>query len=405
MLKNNVSLSVVSSGLDFDPNQFSGTDIERLNQAVLAASANGGMLRIPRRKPDSVSDRTFWLIDAAILVPGEMTLIFENCKVKLSDQCRDNFIRSANCGIGISEVLPLQNIHIAGVGKVVFEGADHPRASGDSGKVIGQRTYGTDAGKAGESQNGDWRNHGILLANVSGFQIENIMVKDSHCWGITLEYCTNGTIRNIRFESTGKRLIDGQLVTILNQDGLDLRRGCRNIVIDGIVGYSGDDLVALTGIKPKMPSPSGTLTTSGVCNFPEPERQDICNIVIRNVQGYCAGGHNIVRFLNSQGVKLHHILLDGLMDSSPEELRCAAALKIGDTNYGGLAAVGETYAIIVKNIYSRAQRPINLVGSLSDSLIDGVLNLNPESEPCVIANPEIVRNVDFLSMKTISSQQ
>ncbi len=50
-------------------------------------------------------------------MPENTTLILESCRIKLSDACRDNFIRSANCGMGIEDPLPIKNIHIKGVGR------------------------------------------------------------------------------------------------------------------------------------------------------------------------------------------------------------------------------------------------------------------------------------------------
>ncbi|MDO4425470.1 MAG: hypothetical protein Q4D17_06885 [Planctomycetia bacterium] len=71
-----------------DPNYYSGTDSERIVQAVAASAKMGGVVRIPARVPDEKSPRTFWLIDSAILLPANTTLIIENCVIKLSNLCR-----------------------------------------------------------------------------------------------------------------------------------------------------------------------------------------------------------------------------------------------------------------------------------------------------------------------------
>ena len=188
-----------------DPNDYRGTDSERIARAVEAASANGGIVRIGPRKPDDESDRVYWLLDSAILLPENTTLILENCVLKLSDACRDNFIRSANCGLGIAKVEPIENVHIVGIGNARLIGADRPRATGDSGKTLGERTYGTDAGKPNESQKGDWRNIGILLANVRNFSIENLCVERAHAWSVSLEKCSFGKVRDLRFDSNDRR--------------------------------------------------------------------------------------------------------------------------------------------------------------------------------------------------------
>ncbi|MHC4884171.1 MAG: glycosyl hydrolase family 28 protein, partial [Planctomycetota bacterium] len=269
------------------PNDFTGSDSERINQAVSEGAKSGRRVLIPRCNQREGEVLTTWHLDTAILVPGDTTLELQDCHLKLSDRCRDNFIRSANCGIGISEVESLRNIHILGSGSVLLEGADHPRATGDSAKTLGERTYGTDAGVAGENQNGDWRNIGILMAYVEDFTLSGIRIKDSHCWAVSLERCAHGTIRDLSFASTEHYTIDGEAAVFLNQDGLDLRQGCHDILIDGITGYTGDDLVAFTGIAWNN-NPTGGLASSMVTTGDNrgDGLDDIRNITLRSVRGH-----------------------------------------------------------------------------------------------------------------------
>lgn len=361
----------------FNPNDFQGSDSERIALALKAAQEQNGTVRIVAR--NATDGRAFWLIDEAILVFDNMTLMIDNCTIQLSDQARDNFIRSANCGVGITDVKPMGNVRIIGVGNAVLLGAEHPRATGDGAKTLGVRSYGTDGGKPNEKQTGDWRNIGILLACVHHFTLENIVIKEAHCWAIALEKCTNGVIRNIGFYATEKRLIDGVPEPILNQDGLDLRAGCRDILIDTLTGHTGDDMLALTGICLKN-ADAGTLD-HGVSGgkFGDPAN-DIQNVIIRNVIGHSAGGHNIARFLNSAGLCMRNIVLDGLIDTSPEAVTAHAAVRIGDAQpaWGGVTPLGDTSAFQIRNVFSKARSAILVSGSLCDSVIDGVFNANPE---------------------------
>lgn len=349
--------------------------------------------------------RDIWLLDSAILVPGDTYLELENCHIKLSDRCRDNMIRSANCGAGIREIEPIEHVHIRGIGRVLLEGAEHPRATGDGAKTLGERTFGTDAGIDGESQSGDWRNIGILMAFVEHFSIEKIAMKDSHCWGISFERCAHGVLRDIEFESAGNKLIDGAQERILNQDGIDLRLGCHDVLIENITGYSGDDLIALTAI-PNPNRPAGELATtmvSGAINRGE-GRDDIRQVTIRNVRGYCRGGHHIVRLLNCSGARMHDVTIDGLIDTSPPGMRCKAAVKIGDHNYGdGVAPLGATSRIIVSNVISRCEHTIMIGGSLSDSIISNIIRHDIAGE-CVsfVAGPENVRDVTVSNTRVVA---
>lgn len=363
------------------PNEFHGSDSEKIEQAIAAASGSG-VVHIPRRQADEESDRTYWLLDRAITVPQNTTLIFENCKVKLSDQCRDNFIRSANAGMGIYDIQTIENIHIRGIGTVLFEGADNPRSTGDRSKVLGERSYGTDAGKAGQSQHGDWRNIGVLLVRVKNFSVSGLTIKDSHCWGMSLEYCTDGTIRDIKFDSKGFMVINGREEQTANQDGLDIRRGCRRLLIENISGSTGDDLLAITAILTHQEMAKSFEATE-ISQVPEdPRENDVCNIVIRNVRGYSAGNHQIVRLLNASGVRIYNVLIDGVQDTSPEESpRNIAAVRIGDkvAAWGGIAPLGDAKNIRICNVFSRAKRAILIAGSVADSMISGVVNTNSET--------------------------
>lgn len=227
----------------FDPNDYTGSDIEKINTAVAEADRAGTFVRMGKRLPDENSSRDFWLIDSAILLPENMTFIICNTLIKLSDTSRDNFFRTANAPLYNDGTDPsfISNVHIIGEGRAILEGADHPRSTGDSAKTLGvqkitpypadgedrskRMTYGTDAGKEGENQKGDWRNIGVLFVKATDFSIKNILIRKAHSWGISLEYCRKGVVRDIEFDTSEYRIVDGVEERMLNQDGLDLRRG------------------------------------------------------------------------------------------------------------------------------------------------------------------------------------
>jgi hypothetical protein len=381
------------------PNAFEGTDVERINQAIRIAASRGVRVVIPRHN-NRGSD--IWLLDSAILVQANTTLELNNCHIKLSDRCRDNMIRSANCGLGMADIQPMKNIHIKGVGNVLLEGADNPRATGDSAKTLGKRTYGTDAGVEGESQTGDWRNIGILLASVEHFSIENIQIKDAHCWAISLERCGFGRVRDIHFDAAEFKMINGERKTILNQDGLDLRQGCHDIRIEGITGITGDDLVALTNIPhAARVAGSDTSTMVSAATPREGENDDIRNIFLKQIVGHSRARHHVVRFLNAGGLRLYNVMLDGLIDTSPPDRPCKATLKIGDANpvWGGVTPLGDTNRLFLSNISGASTHTILIAGSLTDSTITNVIRHSPQGDPITYASGrDFVRNVQFTNV-------
>ena len=358
---------------------FQGNDNDRIQAAVDCANANDGRVIVPA-KPDG----SCWLLDRAILLPSHTTLLLQGCHIKLSDRCRDNFIRSANCGMGITDNIPAEDIHIVGEGTVLLEGADHPRSTGDGGKMCSthttelnwKRSFGTDEGVEGESQQGDWRNIGILFANVTGFSISGITMKNYHCWGISLEKCVNGKVTGINFIARQDQEIDGELQTCLNRDGLDLRTGCRDIDISDITGDTGDDIVALTSIVSKDRE-GGQLCVTEVSANRLNDEHDIRNVTIRNVSGKtkCA----MIRLLCSENAPVHDVTICGVHDLSPDSARTGCTLRIGetDTRY---CVQGTIYNISVSDVVSNANKCILMLYSLKNAHFRGITNNNPETD-------------------------
>ncbi|MBR7136734.1 MAG: hypothetical protein IKC99_01630, partial [Clostridia bacterium] len=62
------------------------SDNEAFEQAIAARGRDGIVLVPPRENPDG---RTHWLLDRAILLPANTTVILQNAMLKLSDRCRD----------------------------------------------------------------------------------------------------------------------------------------------------------------------------------------------------------------------------------------------------------------------------------------------------------------------------
>ena len=411
-------------------NNYKGnTDIE-IFEAAFADRGADGIIIIPPRLCENEPERDYWLIDRAILIPENTTVILQNCTIKLSDKCRDNFFRSANCGLGIEFPEKIKNIHIKGEGLCTLVGADHPRATGDGSKLLSypcpyldedivrfadwipderksvekltfadrhDHSYGTDAGKEGESQKGDWRGIGILLANVENFSIENIKIVESHGWGISVEACSYGRIEKIIFDARMSKMIDGMLHNMENQDGVDIRNGCHHITISDVSGQTGDDIIALTAIVPNVTTyrPGGSLCTTHVMHNDYTKREKgIHDIIIRNVIGYSQLCHN-VRLL-SCNTEIYNVVIDGIVDTSPEGHVHSTAITIGDhdTAYGNNTKDG-VRNVTISNVICKSRNGIRILGYLKDSCITNVVNRNPDC-PVILS----VREGGLVNVKT-----
>ncbi len=399
-------------------NDYEGkTDNDRIEAAI--RGRNGNIVIIPKRVSNIEPDRTWWKLDRAILLPSNTTIVLQDCKIKLSDKCRDNFFRSANCGLGIEEPGSVENIHIKGIGCCILEGADHPRSTGDSTKILAcpcprnfsgsakptfadlhAHTYGTDALVKGESPYGDWRNIGILFAKVSHFSIENIRIVEQHGWAISLEDCTYGNVSHIDFSASQKRIIDGAEHNVENQDGVNLRNGCHDIIVSDITGKTGDDVIALTAITtPQWKLKSGRMRSSHVLGNDWTRREmGIRNVIIRNVLAYPAGGCSIIRLLGIEGGEIHNVSIDNVIDASPDDFHVLDDIALGKAP-GIVGEPGHPYGkqfeqalfnINVSNVNGNARHSVRVLGGLQNSCISNVINRNPAGISLKIENPDLI---------------
>jgi len=406
------------------------TDNEILEIAIANRGADGIVI-IPPRQSDVEPERTYWLLDQAILLPANTTVVMQNCTIKLSDRCRDNFFRSANCGLGIADPERIQNIHIRGEGLCTLLGADNPRATGDGGKILANpcpyepedlcrmaswvpeerrspekldfwdahnHSFGTDTGKDGESQYGDWRGIGILLANVDHFSIENIRIVESHGWGISLEACANGSVSKIHFDACMSKMINGLRQNMENQDGVDIRNGCHNIIISDITGRTGDDMVALTAIAGDIVHPGGSLCTTHVMHSDWSRREsEIHDIIIRNVVGYS----NLcwqIRLL-ACNTRIRNVVVDGVIDTAPENQHHGGGMIIGepDSEYGKNLKDGISN-ISISNVLAHGENAILISGFLKDSMITNVRNRNLNGGVIKVERENALENVKILNV-------
>ena len=413
-------------------NHFSaGSDSEILNRAIEAREADGIVL-IPPRAVDG--ERDYWLLDSAILLPENVTVVLQNCRIKLSDACRDNFFRTANAGLGIEDPAPIQNVHIRGEGFCLLEGADHPRATGDGSKRlhapcphypediarvadyipeerrsperitfgdVHNHSYGTDAHREDQSQYGDWRGIGILLANVENFSISGVTIKESHGWGISLEACSFGRVEKIRFDARMHKTIDGMEMNLENEDGIDVRNGCHHIVISDIWGNTGDDVIALTAIADPKYHPGGSLCHTHVMHNDWSRREkDIHDIIIRNVTAHsylCW----VVRLLPAM-TSIYNIVIDGIVDTATNPKAAQGTLLLGDAGFYGKNLPDSMRDVTISNVISNSGRAVWIRGYLTDSVISNVVNKNPAHDAIFVEREDGLSNVQISNIVTAS---
>ena len=304
-------------------------------------------------------------IDKAIRIPSDFTLVLDDCHIRLADGCYSNvFVNEKfDTDDGKTKDGRDKNIKILGKGRAIIDGGNY---NGLSEK--------TPADKRPAPL---WNNNLILFANVDGFEIKNIHCRNQRWWALNFFACSNGRISDIDFRASdimidkdgniyhGLSRENGLDVLVKNADGIDLRRGCHDIVIENITGFTEDDTIALTAIEGGY---------EDYFNAPDAEN-GIYNITIRNVRAssFCT----IVRLLNQGGMTLHDINIDNVYDmcESCEYLdKGLYAVRLGDERlYGASYPTADmTYNISIKNVYGRGLQPVVLYGEYTNVVTENI---------------------------------
>ena len=305
-------------------------------------------------------------IDKPIRIPSNFTVMLDNCHLRLADGVYSNIFLNEHFDTDEGRTLAGtdRNIKIIGRGEAILDGGNYNGLSEKTQMKDGLPPV--------------WNNNLILFANVDGFEIRHIYACEQRWWAFCFVYCRNGRISDCEFCSNDRGITEDGVVyrglkrssykeaCVKNSDGIDLRVGCHDIVIENITGFTEDDTVALTALSWYLEK------QVAVENYPT----DIYNVEIRNIasSAYCSN----VRLLNQGEHKLHDIYIEGVYDTSKDSLhmdRGGCGVRVGDSThmYGTRASTAdETYNITIRKVRSRAVHGLALHGAISNLKIEDV---------------------------------
>lgn len=266
-------------------NQFIGeTDSKSIQNAVDYAHKNGyNSVTIPR-----MNERTgepIWNIDTAIILPSEMEVILDNAHLRQVDGCMDNIFRTFADIETEGHTLAEQKHNI------VIRGQGHAILDGGLPNGLTQKTSFED-GRPHVS-----RNNLILLYNVRDFVIENLELKNQRWWAINLLFAERGRLSKLHFAAECDRR---------NQDGIDLRVGCSNILIEKITGQVGDDVVALSAID----HPANPRSLAFMYRVVGHDL-DIHDIIIKDIIATSVEC-SVIGIRNTDGKKIYNVTIDNI---------------------------------------------------------------------------------------------
>ncbi|MVZ66491.1 hypothetical protein GQF61_11530 [Sphingobacterium sp. DK4209] len=353
-------VSTSTSKLKVNIDDFKGSDINKINEAIQFVSrSKGGVVEITRDV----------LIDQAIIMYSDVELHFSG-KIKMKDGVFDNMIRiggvivdAKNPNGVCADLKETRNIKILGIGEQAsLEGSDiaflglNPK-TGKQESFIGD-FYG-------------WRTITILLSNVKGFEIGNFAISKTKCWAISHEWgCQDGYLHDLKFSTAG----------IKNGDGINLRNGCKDILIENIEGQTGDDTIACTALNASvMEGKRGEnyvwpMQTMGY-EYKGKAEAGIENIRINNIAA--TSDHNNVRLLTTSP-NIHNISITNVKGNANINV------VLIHTGYGNGFNLGNFKNIKIEGVSNESdsktlncEAPI-LAGQIKN--IQGQVFINPESK-------------------------
>ena len=341
----------------YTPNDFCQleTDSKMIQAAVDEAAKYGVRAVIPRY--NERRGECLWELDEGIKLYTGSYVTLDSCYIRLADDTVIHFFENS-----VADSTPdwwnpehrQYDITLKGEGCVVLDGGKHNgvfescfNIYDENGKFVKKTEF--------RGFKGAYVNRGLQFRNVERITVQGIRMVNCRYWGMNFELCSEGHVSDITFES---------LNHVPNQDGIDVRVGCHNFLIENISGKTGDDTIALT-------------------NFGLPEAEgvgldlDIHDIMIRNIRSYVTGRCDMIRLLNRGGAKIYNVQISGVIDMTPEgeEHRPLAAIRIGDLNNYPfrLNIAGETRNITVRDVISRARFGVYVANSLTDSVFDNIM--------------------------------
>lgn len=355
-----------------DPNQFTeATDSKRIQAAVKKASETG-CNRVVIPSLNKRTGRYLWEIDETVLLPSHIYIEIDNAHLRMADGVMCKMFQNSHACTDLCKTPEgmQEDIIIQGRGRALLDGGKHNGLREDTHSKDGLPNI--------------FENVTVYFHNVRNFKIDGITVRDQRWWGITMIYCSQGSLSNLRFEITDKSWRKGHPLNPehpwRNQDGIDLRCGCHDIDIFNITGETCDDVVALTALGEKGVN-LRRYEDRYFCSHLSP---DIYNVTIRNIKAFC--NHcAIIRLLCHFGNRIYNVRIDNVMDATPEEnpiavsegQRTACCVKVGENGFHrndpALACShGELCNIQISNVFSAALSAVNFNCSARDCVVRNV---------------------------------
>ena len=319
------------------------TDSRSIQNAVDAAAAQGiHLVVIPRW---NVRTQTaVWVLEKAIKVPSNMTIIFLQAYLRHADFCYENMFTNSRAYEHEGRCIAHEehDLTFSGIGDVVLDGGTPNGLLEKTCNLYGlpDKRY----------------NATVLFNNVRNLVIENMQFRQSRWYGTYFIHCDTCRISNLDFD---------EWEDCCNRDGVDIRSGCHNFLVENITGTTGDDTVALNNL--------GNDGNDG--RYVEGKDPDTLHMVIRNVKSD-AGRWFTVRLLCQDRHLEQDFTLDTIMDVSYAENQKGvdAVVMIGshEYHYKIPAELGDLAHLTIRDVYCRSRQAVAFGGCSDDVTVSNI---------------------------------
>lgn len=362
----------------YNPNFYKNLedDSAMIQAAVDAAKETGEAVTIPR-----LNERTgecLWTISRAIELHSGSVIYLDNCYIRQADGVFQNIFKNSHNEKpeGYTREGRQRDITILGFGNATLDGGEH-----NGMFETNYRDFGFD---------NCYMNSMFNFINCERIKIRDINITRQRFWSMVFHYSSHIEISGIHYYAP---------YHWRNQDGIDLRSGCSNVLIENISGVTGDDIVAMTNLR------NIYAERLKDCHYDD----SIHNVIIRNI--HAVTRNSFVRILNHGGRKIYNVLIDGLMfdcESAPRDPRPGQFLeagtyeplhpeihkfsqdygvRIGTCAYNGeedhgpeginrgrhtMAQYGDTYNITVRNVTCRGLVGVCISCTAKDVIVENV---------------------------------
>jgi hypothetical protein len=320
-----------------DPQLLGETDGQSIQNAVNAAQSRGiGLVVIPRWNVRR--QQALWDIEKAVRIPSNMTVVFLHAYLRQADFCCENMFINSRAYESEGRCLAHEEHDMAfiGIGDAVLDGGE---PNGLLEKTC--NLYGLPDKR---------HNATVLFNNVRNLVLENFQIRQSRWYCTYFIHCDTCRISNLDFDNWED---------CCNRDGVDIRSGCHNFLVENITGTTGDDTVALNNL--------GNDGNDG--RYVEGKDPDTLHMVIRNIKAD-AGRWFTVRLLCQDRHLEQDFVLDTIMDVAESENQKGvnATVVVGshEYHYKIRAELGDLAHLTIRDLYGRGRRVLAFGGCSDD---------------------------------------